>query len=58
MHKKLKDPIINTFLCEKNIKILDSYSEHFAIKEFDYDEDIQNIAEYYLEIYELVKKIK
>ena len=57
VYKNKTIPVMNQFFYEKNIKIINSDNNHFIIKEFDYDEDIQNVAEYYLELYNLLKDI-
>lgn len=57
VYQNNKIPVMNQFFYEKNIKIIDSNNNHFIVKEFDYNEDINNIAEYYLEIYNLIKNI-
>ncbi len=57
VYKNSKVPVIHKFFYEKDIKIIDSNNNHFILKEFDYNENIQNIVEYYLEMYNLIKNI-
>lgn len=57
VYRKSKVPVINQYFYEKDIKIIDSNNNHFIVKKFDYNEDIQNVAEYYLKIYNLVRYI-
>ena len=48
---------MHKFFYEEDIKIIDSNNNHFILKEFDYNENIQNVVEYYLKIYNLIKNI-
>lgn len=49
---------MHKFFYEEDIKIIDSNNNHFILKEFDYNENIQNVVEYYLKIYNLIKNIQ
>ena len=57
VYKNSKVPVMHKFFYEEDIKIIDSNNNHFILKEFDYNENIQNVVEYYLEIYSLIKNI-
>lgn len=57
VHRKNKVPFMNKFFYEKDIKIIDLNNNHFILKNFDYNEDIQNVVDYYLKIYDLVKHV-
>lgn len=57
VYQKNRVPFMNQFLYEKNIKIIDSNNNHFILQEFEYNENIQNVVEYYLKLYNLVKNI-
>lgn len=57
VYKNSKVPVMHKFFYEEDIKIIDSNNNHFILKEFDYNENIQNVVEYYLKIYNLIKNI-
>lgn len=47
---------VRDFLNDNGIKIMTENNQHLWLKHFDYNEDIQFIAEYYLKIYNLLRE--
>lgn len=54
-HSKLFD--IKDFLNNNKIKVENESNQHLWLKHFGYNEDINKVADYYIEIYNLVKDL-
>ena len=57
VYKKSKIFEARDYLRNNNINIISERNQHFWIKEFKYDESIDVVANYYLNIYNLIKRL-
>ena len=44
------------YLADNNYKIISENDQHFILKNFDYDENIETVADYYVDLAELLMK--